>query len=245
MKKIILSLILTLQINSSIPKEIPPLRNIPIQVTTSVIIPCYHGHFKYLEKLLEEYTKQIVLPNEIVISLSEANLVDQNKIHILEKRKWPFKLIIITSNEQLFAGSNRNIAAQAASGDILICQDADDTPHKQRVQIIKHVFENYQVEHLMHYFSRNQDILKNNYSLDTIFNPRNRKYGATNGNIAITKDVFRKFQWSDKPRGQDSLFNLTMLQNGYPRYVVTVPIYVYRNYLSSHSYVKSLKETNK
>ena len=43
---------------------------------TSIIIPCHPKHAQYLYELLKFYENQTILPNEVVISLSEANQVD-------------------------------------------------------------------------------------------------------------------------------------------------------------------------
>jgi len=49
-------------------------------ITCSVIIPCYYGHFKYLPELLEALCQQTELPDEVVISISEANKIPALKL---------------------------------------------------------------------------------------------------------------------------------------------------------------------
>lgn len=43
----------------------------------SVIVPCYYGHFHCLPGLLKTLSCQTSLPDEVVISLSEANKVSK------------------------------------------------------------------------------------------------------------------------------------------------------------------------
>ncbi len=111
--------------------------------TVSVIIPCYYKHADQLPMLLEHLCNQSTLPEEVVISLSEADKCERWIVESIEGAIYPFKVKLLQTNEKLPAGSNRNIACRNAKGDIFITQDADDIPHVQRVEIIKFVFENY------------------------------------------------------------------------------------------------------
>ena len=124
------------------------------ELSTSVIIPCYYKHAIYLESLLEEFSEQSCLPDEVVISISEADKVEPGLIQGLEETLWPFSLVIQKTHQQKYAGENRNIAAQHASKELLICQDADDLPHPQRIEIIKHFFEKNEIDFLAHMMFR-------------------------------------------------------------------------------------------
>ena len=107
-------------------------------VTTSVIIPCFYGHFKHLDELMNALCNQTVLPDEVVISLSEIDKLNPALIKKFENKKYPFPVKLIKHRELLWAGPNRNSACEHAIGDIFICQDADDLPHPQRIEIIKY-----------------------------------------------------------------------------------------------------------
>ena len=122
-------------------------------LTTSVIIPCYWGHFKCLSELLDVLCKQTVLPDEVVISLSEIEKLNTRAIQQFEEKIYPFPVKIIKHKERLFAGANRNSACKNASGDIFILNDADDLPHIQRIEMIRHVFENTDAQMVAHYYS--------------------------------------------------------------------------------------------
>jgi len=124
------------------------------ELTTSVIIPCYYKHAQYLENLLHEFSEQTSLPDEVVISISEAHKLKAGLVNKLENHIWPFELIIMQTDRPKWAGENRNIAAENSSGDILICQDADDLPHPQRIEIIKKIFKTLKVDYLIHYCCR-------------------------------------------------------------------------------------------
>ena len=208
----------------------------------SVIIPCYHGHFCHLEGLLNELTHQTLLPDEVVISLSESDLVDHLEIEYLENQDWPYSLKIITSPKRQFPGVNRNIACEHAEGDLLICQDADDLPHIQRIEIIQYLFERYQPDHLMHlyYWDQGDDYEWEVYSLDKIpfrwIDSLDDIHGCENvhnGNIAIKKSLFDKIKWSRQRSGEDMEFNMNCLQSQHKTMVVLVPLILYRNQFSS------------
>jgi len=121
-----------------------------LEARVSVLIPCHPAHFPLLEELLNAYAKQTEAPEEVVVSLSECDQVDPSLITALEAEPWPFQLILLEHPQKCSAGTNRNLAAQASSGDLLICQDADDLPHPQRVEIVKHIFAHHPIHLLIH-----------------------------------------------------------------------------------------------
>jgi hypothetical protein len=201
--------------------------------TVSVIIPCHYKHFNYIDNLLRHYENQTILPDEIIISISEYFKIYQpDLIKTMEKsRKIPVKFIL--NKEYLYAGENRNKASEAASCDILIYNDADDIPFKQRVEAIKYLFQKLNIDCLIHgfigtfeeYFTHFKqiknfvkyhtynDIFIENFSLiqykkiDDINNLFNQSIPeacrVTFGSISIKKQVFNKLQWSNIKRGQD------------------------------------------
>lgn len=238
-KKIILFIFIGVQAKPAI---IVPQKKDHRSITCSVIIPCYYGHFMHLENLLMEYTKQTVYPDEIVISLSEAHKINQKKIKNLENKGFPFKVNILKTKHQLFAGENRNIAAANSLGDIIICQDADDIPHPQRIEIIKHIFENYNVEFLMHYMTRDFKILNHNFLYQDVFLENSYLKEPCNGNVALKRELFYIHEWPNFKRGQDMMFNANLQEDGYILYKCQLPLILYRQNFSAEKYVKSLKK---
>jgi hypothetical protein len=200
-------------------------------LTISIIIPCYYGHFKYLNELILDICKQTVLPNEVVISLSETDRLDQTEIERLRNMDLPFSLILIENKQKLYAGENRNIAAANSIGDIIICQDADDKMHLQRIEIIKSQFEKYNIDHLIHGFSKK----KNDIDFKFNGNPKNfkKKFNLTNGNVAFKKKVFEKIKWNSLPKGEDCEFNNEVKKSGFKCAKLFLPLLLYRKNLSS------------
>ena len=217
-----------------------------IKLSVGVIIPCHPKHAPYLYDLIRAYENQTVQPNELVISLSESNQVAPDIIDAIKNEPWIFPVILVQSDAKLFAGQNRNQACKQATANILMCQDADDLPHPQRVEIAKYLFEKYDLDFLMHQFIvlDEGEIPHYDYyeelSQIKIIKPRSfhHIYGIgmiTNGNIIISRRVFDTIKWSNRKQGQDVYFTGTALNTFKRRYVVLVPLLLYRNFLSSHA----------
>lgn len=220
---------------------------------TSLIVPCAAQHAQHLHEILAHYETQTLLPDEIVISLSEYRNVDPTIIETLQEQPWPFPVLLLLSEQKAFAGINRNMACQHATGDIFICQDADDIPHPQRVEIIKYFFEKYNLDLLAHSFvwqdspqsfdeQRGKSIKDFQWytSLETVpfqftnnWREAHNKLFIHNGVIAINKKVFDAVNWSDKKRGQDVEFTKKIFAQYKAVLVVNAPLYIYKNFNST------------
>src|SRR6185503_496362 len=108
---------------------------------------------------------------------------------------------------------NRNIAALNASKDILICQDADDIPHPQRVEIIKYVFETFDIDHLFHAFisyhnsfspykTEQVPVFKFSSLSDMFKYCNERRYPITNGNVSFAREVIKNISFPDTNAGE-------------------------------------------
>lgn len=211
-------------------------------LTTSVIIPCHPDHVQYLESLLISYRDQTVLPDEIIISLSQAHTISKSTLIALECIQWPFELHILKHKEKFPPGRNRNEACYKASKDIIICQDADDLPHPQRVEIIRSVFETYMIDHLLHQWISSQEkfqscdatLLRESLVSFRTYDLIDVPY-LHNGNNAFRRYVFEKLHW--KPIvdmiQEDVLFNRTAYAFFPNRLVLKLPLIMYRPELST------------
>jgi glycosyltransferase involved in cell wall biosynthesis len=210
---------------------------------TSVIIPCCAKHAQHLYSLLELLEKQTILPDEVVISLSESTSVDSAVMSQLQNSSWPFPVKLLLSEQKMYAGENRNKACEYSTGEVLITQDADDIPHPQRIEIIKYFFKNHKIDHLMHMwveakphssilFRKHENLKHIPFFYPTTYEDVRGKH-MTNGNVAISRRVFEKIKWSDMPRGQDSDFNKRVYINFRKRLALRISLLAYRIYLSS------------
>jgi hypothetical protein len=209
----------------------------PISLTTSIIIPCHIKHFPFLEELLIAYAHQTVIPHEVVVFISAINEMSPRAIDHLEaikKTHWPYRLIVITSKKPVSAGQSRNICCSAAKKDILICQDADDIPHPQRVEIIKWFFESYDVEHLMHGFieSHNKNeflpINRNDIKYDSLAQ-YTLIHDIANGPVSIHRKVFEKMKWANEfIHSEDVFFNQKAYELSFKTVIIFEKLYLYR-----------------
>lgn len=221
--------------------EAPEERSSHTQMKTTIIIPCHYLHFYLIPELLSHYENQTIIPDEIVVSLSEAHKVQDKLIVKVENTKYPFQLKIIKSQEVLYGGQNRNKACEHSTGDILISQDADDIPHPQRVELIKSLFERYQIDHLMHHFILSDKKFTFYYpeNLSNLIQYCSDAYSVCNnplyhnGNIAIARYVFDKVKWPSHERlGEDVEFNTAVYNQFKKTVILPWPLLLYRNNLS-------------
>jgi hypothetical protein len=224
------------QTDQKVLKKLPEKSNL----TTSIIIPCHSKHAIHLPKLLNYLKNQTVLPNEVVISISESKNVDDAIKLFLKDTDFPFLLKPIYSMNKVSAGGNRNIAASNATGDLIICNDADDFPHCQRVEVIKHYFENYDIDVLIHsYFIEDMGFDKIFLDIDSYdvypFNKIPKNIKVHTGCPALKKNVFSSIKWVDKFISyEDTIFIKEARRKFKNVFFINAEIYEYNNQFSSY-----------
>lgn len=213
-------------------------RPTPWMVSTSVLIPCTTKHVPLLAALLSHYAAQTTKPNEVVIAISGTDVVPRLSPQ-------PYRLHVLTDPLPAYAGKNRNRAADASSGDVLIYQDADDVPHPQRIEIAKYLFGNFFVEHLLHTYTKaeiSQTWLAQRHTPTHVtaracYEAYSYTHEFTNGNVMTTREVFRRVRWpEDIRRGQDVVYNHSV-RDRFPKRMVRLglPLLTYRQHLSSRA----------
>jgi glycosyltransferase involved in cell wall biosynthesis len=224
----------------------PIIRDTKQETSTSIAIPCCGKHFKHLNELLHHYAKQTQLPDEVVISLSDVECIPSDASDSLEAFSWPYRLKLIKNIGKRSAGENRNIAAMHCSNDVIIFQDADDLPHPQRIEIVKFLFDNYEVDHVMHLYNfpdlhiplfvkEEIECVHDAFIESPLFTYTVDGVSCyiTNGNICISKKL-RKYKWkSDFTDGEDISFNRFIYDSPIRTAVLLVPLLIYRHSLSS------------
>ena len=207
----------------------------PWKAKTSVLVPCAAKHAALLPDLLKQFASQTTLPDEVVICISGMR-------DALLLPKQPYSVRLLTDASPAYAGKNRNRAASASSGDILIYQDADDIPHPQRIEIVKHLFSNFFVEHLLHGYTRSRSTTPawlaqryTNIAANARYEPYSYTHTFTNGNAITSREVFQHVRWpEDVARGQDVIYN-KMVHARFPNRMVrlNLPLLTYRQHLST------------
>lgn len=182
-------------------------RSQPLKFRVSVLVPCDAKHVRHLSDLIAAYEAQTVRPDEIVVA-GPSGLVGSAAVRI------PVQYAPGSGA----AGANRNRAAAVAKGDVFLYQDADDLPHPRRVEIVKALFERYELDHLVHDFFRDLADLRRDRRLDDALARVNywAKHAQlsriTNGNIATSRGVFAVVRWDERPtRREDTDYNVTAI----------------------------------
>ncbi|MEX0597448.1 MAG: glycosyltransferase [Candidatus Paceibacterota bacterium] len=121
-------------------------------LSISVILPCTQSHLQFLPQLLFSLKNQTLLPTEVVISISSLEEQDHSLLDKLQTERYSFILKIVRSYKRQYAGENRNIAIENSSGELIICQDADDIPHPQRIEAIHSLYYQEDFDLLLHLY---------------------------------------------------------------------------------------------
>lgn len=227
-------------------------------LSASVAIPCYYKHFKYLPTLLESLTQQTCLPDEVVISLSQVEQMTSEEIDLLEGGPWPFPVKIIRRVGQFMEGANRTTAAQCCSSDVILCVDADDIPHPQRVEAVLQLFNalpNADMALCGHAYCPGEAIVCDRnipffypdeyaqvrfelgqhtwMSLDAGGLTR-WATGVHNGSPSFRRSLLESgIIWTDLKNGADLKFNTMIIKHGHPTYLIQLPLLHYFNGRSS------------
>lgn len=124
----------------------------------SLVIPSTPNHFVYIDCILNTYENGTVKPDEVIISVSNGDQLNRSLVESLEdKYKNSFNnLKFILNDHKVMEGPNRGVGSKHSSCEYITYHDSDDIPHPQRIEIIKHVFNKYDILHLNHSYSFDQ-----------------------------------------------------------------------------------------
>lgn len=203
----------------------------------SIIIPCYYTHAKYLEELCMLYSNVY----EIIVVISGYSY---DKNYTLKNNN---SIICIVKENRLYMGQAITEAEKIATGDILILQAADDYPTIDRVERIVKYFENYDIVVLNHGFFKEEEYISNKIDTSESYIIQSQKlyeiynktenitlgYGFRLGFPVISapcawrKEIVGKFEWSQKPRGQDHDTSRTILKKFNKSMIVSDKLYFY------------------
>lgn len=120
----------------------------------SLVIPCTHRDVVLVPDLLEAYANGAERPDQVIVSVSNAHMADGavlERIAAIGVSRFA-EILILKHPRRMFHGPNRQAASERAIHELICYQDADDTPHPQRIQIVKRLFEQYDIMHLNHSF---------------------------------------------------------------------------------------------
>lgn len=210
-------------------------------VKLSVIIPCHPEHFPLLDPLFQTFADGTSLPDEIVVSLSLADRIPAAEIAALPEKGWPFPVVIVTTPKHQAPGKNRNSACAASIGDVIVCQDADDLPHPQRIEAVRYLFENFQIDHLLHQWLPSDGTFRP-FAIQGLENECRyyRSYMQIdldfihNGSVCFSRAILDKVKWNPiLTIDEDSIFNRHASSFFPNHFVLPQPLIRYRGELST------------
>ena len=201
-------------------------------------IPVVLRHITHLETCVNYILEQTLLPNEIIIIISEYIDNEDNKKIIdeldLKIGKDNIKSVIKTFNKVQYAGENRAIAYQLCNSNIIIYQDCDDFVHKQRNEILLNIHMKTKIPHILHGWTSDKCALLRKIDIENI-ELRNEinKICTANGPVFLNKSMIGKIDFPRDRKGQDRNLNNLISRNHKSILLVCNDIYVYNNDLSS------------
>lgn len=119
----------------------------------SVVVPCIPRDKPHLDTLIWTINNQTVLPNEIVIAISETSDAEAKALLRELVPLTYIPLIVVGSKDKLSAGINRNRGVEASSCSRISFFDADDQMHPDRIRLIQEAFDVYNARCVIHDFT--------------------------------------------------------------------------------------------
>lgn len=191
-------------------------------LSISVCIPCSEKHTIYLVDCLNSITEQTHKPNEVIICISG---ISDNKDEFEKKKKdvemllryYPeLNIKVDFSTKTLYAGENRNKAVSMSTGQIITFIDADDIMRCDRLYVLHKIFSlNSNTMGVIHKFYENEDIPPNkpeiNFDKNDIL-PYLYSDKLHFGHASFRREIFNKYKYSNKQRGQDIEFVHNLLE---------------------------------
>lgn len=125
-------------------------------LTLSLCITCYHKDYNLLECRLKDLQQQTCSPDEIIISSS--GLEQQSCAYVINytinQKHIPF--IYVNRENVGLPGFARNQGGRVSNCDLIMFCDIDDIIHPQKIEIVKHIFNNYNCDMVVHNYSMRQ-----------------------------------------------------------------------------------------
>ena len=180
--------------------------------TISLCITCYDGDYHLLVGLLTEFSKQVVLPDEIIISSSGMKEEDLLPLEVYYVDGEEVPVIHQNSEERTIQSVARNAGARASTKDVIIFFDVDDIPHPQKIEVTKDLFfHGTEIQAFIHSYKDGEDktfddINEVKYCRVIAKHPENTNIiteagvaGIHHSHIAIRREVFDKVQFNESP----------------------------------------------
>lgn len=205
----------------------------------SFCIICYDGDVYLLPRILSELSKQTVTPDELLVLVS--GVPDENHLNI-EVKNTQAKIHFF--KDRMLPNKARNTIADIATGDVICLSDVDDIPHHQKIELVKKIFQNKEVDALVHNYIMSygdfsdieninnaveniEKIIEDDGSRSTNILAPSRK-GIHHAHITARKDVYKDVKGpEDMKFGEDGMFCRAILNSKYNMYYTDQKLIIY------------------
>lgn len=194
--------------------------------TLGLAIPCYKGHFHYIDSLLPTLAESTRLPEKIVIACS-----GWDKTGTLRFVFAGIPVDILFTTQVLDVAANRNRAARALSTDIIVFLDADDRMHPRRLELLHEAFSRGACEAVYHAYHRlHRDALPIQHADVGSLQRTTRDAAVHAGHVAVRSRLFARVQFDERPeawRREDTLYKQRLEALGVPIVYLSNPLTYY------------------
>lgn len=184
-------------------------------LTIGVAIPCYRGHFHYINSLLPTLAESTLRPEKIVVSCS-----GWDKTGTLQFVCDGIPVDILFTTTILDAAANRNRAARALSTDVIAFLDADDRMHPNRLELLHEAFTTLPCEAVYHGCHRlRRDQMPDVHPDAGPLHVTTRDASVHAGHVAVRSRLIARIQFDERPeawRQEDTLYKRSLEASGVP-----------------------------
>lgn len=180
--------------------------------TIGIAVPCYKGHFHYVNDLLANLARSSIPPAKIVIACS-----GWDKTGTLRFDYAGIPVDILFSTQRMDTAANRNRAARALTTDFIAFLDVDDFQHPKRLEYLLEAFATTSCDAVYHGFRRLHRHARTDEGPDPgplTFTPGCAVHA---GHVAVRASLIRRFQFDERLsawRQEDSLYKRTLESAG-------------------------------
>lgn len=109
----------------------------------ALIVPCVPLDLDNLLALLRQVAAGTDRPDEVIVALSDTKHASHDALAHVEQfiAQSALNVTLLRREAPALAGDNRNFAIAAARSDVIVCHDADDAIHPQKIAMLRHWFE--------------------------------------------------------------------------------------------------------
>ena len=210
-------------------------------MTIGIAIPNYVKYKHLMTRLLDNISKQTILPKMVAVAMSECSWSPE--------REYPFELVTDCTDGVRSLAQNSNVALSMLDTDVMTLMHGDDLMHPQRNEYLLWAFKS-NVDAVVHGFKYSDDPddellrkrfswtqLKQNY-IDTIVG--NKVYPVNahdeveflNGHLSLRKRIFAQYKYDESPQWLydcDSEYTRRLVTNGIFISYIPHPLVLYRS----------------